>query len=141
MVLLKTRSQRFRGDFRDDRSGHDALGLDHEPVGPTETTTVLPRASPRNAAFTTSSAVCTVRKGGRSIFDAAKKFVSVTPGHNASTRIPYERFSSDSASENDNTNAFVAAYVAMNGTPWNEAVEATLMIVPWRRSRIGPRNR
>src|ERR1043165_7235476 len=35
MVLLKTRPQSFRGELRHDRSGHDAFGLDDEPVGPT----------------------------------------------------------------------------------------------------------
>src|SRR5215208_3622256 len=61
------------------------------------------------AVSTTSSAVCTVRIGGRSIPATWKKLVSVTPGHNAITWIPCARFSSHNASENESTKAFVAA--------------------------------
>jgi len=79
-------------------------------------TELLRRFNARKAMSTTSSDVCTTRAGGRFIRAAAKKPVSVTPGHNAITWIPCGRFSSHNASENESTNAFVAAYVAMNGT-------------------------
>ena len=78
-----------------------------------EITTVFFRSNARKAVSTTSSGLCIVRIGGRSIPDASKKLVSVTPGHNAITLIPCRRFSSAIASENDSTNALEAAYVAM----------------------------
>src|SRR6185503_4420898 len=74
-----------------------------------EMTVGFSRGNARNAVSTTSSGVCIVRIGGRSIPAASKKFVSVTPGHNAITWTPCTRFSSHNASENDSTNAFVAA--------------------------------
>jgi hypothetical protein len=49
------------------------------------------------------------------MFDAAKKFVFVEPGHSARILIPNGRFSSAIASVNEETNALLAAYVAMNG--------------------------
>src|SRR5881394_964493 len=81
-----------------------------------EITELLRRFRARSAVSTTSSGVCEVRAGGRCMREASKKFVSVTPGHNAITSIPYGRFSSHKLSENDSTKAFVAAYVAMKGT-------------------------
>ena len=65
------------------------------------------------------------------------------PGPGASTcttrRVPAS--SACSASEKDCTNAFVAAYVAMPGTGWKAASEATLRIAPARRSTIGAQER
>src|SRR5262245_57330968 len=92
------------------------------------------------AVSTTSSTVCCPFTWiGRSMFDATKKFVFVEPGQRAKILIPYGRFSSAIASENDDTKAFVAAYVAMNGIGWKPAADETLMIVPLRRARISCR--
>src|SRR6476469_7021447 len=84
--------------------------------GQPETITLFFRFKPRMAVSTTSSGVCDPRIGGRSILAASKKFVSVTPGHRAITWIPKALFSSESASENERTNALFAAYVAIKGT-------------------------
>src|SRR6185295_14268266 len=81
-----------------------------------EITEGLLRLIARNATSTTCSAVCEVRTGGRCIFEASKKLVSVTPGHSAITPIPCGRFSSHKASLNESTNALLAAYVVMYGT-------------------------
>src|SRR4029079_9929496 len=50
-----------------------------------EMTVGFSRGNARSAVSTTSSGVWIVRIGGRSIPEASKKFVSVTPGHNAIT--------------------------------------------------------
>src|SRR5256885_1406456 len=55
-----------------------------------ETTELFPRFNARNAVSTTSSTVWDVRAGGRCMCEAAKKFVSVTPGQSAITLIPWE---------------------------------------------------
>src|SRR6185503_7817210 len=81
-----------------------------------DTTCPLPRPSAFIAVSTTSSAVWAARAGGLCPCAASKKLVSVTPGHKANTSMPYGRFSSQMASENESTKAFVAAYVAINGT-------------------------
>src|SRR5437773_3802134 len=74
-----------------------------------ETMLLLRAANPLSAVSTTSSGVCDDRAGGLCPRAASKKFVSVTPGQSAITVTPKERFSSHNASENDSTNALVAA--------------------------------
>jgi len=105
----------------------------------TKPDTILVRElrTPRIAVSTTSADVCwPLICTGLSIFAAAKKLVLVEPGQSAIILIPNGRFSSAMASENEVTNAFVAAYVAKKGIGWKLAAEDTLMIVPLLRSRI-----
>src|SRR5580765_47071 len=78
-------------------------------LGHPEITELFPRFHARKATSTTCADVCDARAGGRFIREASKKPVSVTPGHSAITLIPYGRFSSQSASEKESTNALVAA--------------------------------
>jgi hypothetical protein len=70
----------------------------------------------------------------------APNSVGTGPGARTVHETPVPASSAWSASENDCTNAFVAAYVAMLGTGWKAASEATLRIAPARRSTIGRTN-
>ncbi len=60
----------------------------------------------------------------------SKKFVPTGPGHTAITLTPDPLSSLWRASLKLSTKDLVAAYDAMNGTGWNAAVLAILIIVP-----------
>ncbi len=108
------------------------------------TTERRPRSIPRTAAAATSSGASETKPGTSdstpSVPAISPNSVGTGPGASTVHETPLPASSAWSASENDWTNAFVAAYVAMPGTGWKAASDATLRIAPARRSTIGPRN-
>ena len=90
MIQLNVRAvvelaHRFLEPMRERKRGTNRSASTTNQLAQPEITRLFLRFNARRAVSTTSSGVCTVRIGGRSMPATSKKLVSVTPGHNAIT--------------------------------------------------------